>query len=207
VSASRDLTVRVWSLGDNGASLDFTQEGRSGEVARLGVSNDGRYFLFDIAQSLRLMTIPDRRTEGWLEGADDSYKFASFAVFSNDNKMILTGSQSDGRLSVWRAPTAGVRATEVRQFKPSQRMVSFTCAAISPRDDNPIAVTGTKSGEIYVWPMPTDKDALRIRGTLMFVDQNASATQQVRIWADFDNRVAKVRPGDAVTLVIEPPSK
>ena len=67
--------------------------------------------------------------------------------------------------------------------------------------------TGTKSGEIYVWPMPTDKDAVRIRGTLMFVDQNASATQQVRIWADFDNHVARVRPGDAVTLVIEPPSK
>ena len=207
VSASRDQTVRVWSVGENGASLDFTQEGRSGDVARLGVSNDGRYFLFDIAQGLRLMTIPDRRTEGWLEGSHDSSKFATFATFSNDNKTILTGMQSEGRLSVWRTPTAGVRATEICQFKPRDPTLTFTCAAIAPRNENPFAVTGTKSGEVFIWPMPAQRDLLPIKGTLNFVGQTASATHQVRIWADFDNRQSKLMPGDAVTIVIEPSTK
>ncbi len=153
------------------------------------------------------MTLPDRRTEGWLEGADDSYKFSSFAVFSNNNKMVLTGTQNEGRLSVWGAPSAGARATELRQFVPRRRMVTFTCAAISPRDDRPFAVTGTQSGEMYVWPMPTENEVLRVKGTLKFVDFGASATHQVRIWADFDNKEAKLRPGDAVTVVIEQSTK
>jgi WD40 repeat protein len=207
VSASRDLTVRVWSLGESGAKLDFTQDGRTGDVGRLGVSSDGRYFLFDIAQTLQLMSIQDRRSEGWLETSSDSNKFATFAIFSHDNKTILTGSQGDGRLSVWRTPSAGNRPTELRQFVPSQKLVTFTCGAISTTETEPFAVTGSKSGEIYVWPMPTEKDMLKIKGILTFIDQNTTASQQVRVWAEFDNRAAELRPGGAVTIVIEPTQK
>lgn len=207
VSASRDLTVRVWSLGESGAKLDFTQEGRSGDVQRVGVSNDGRYFLFDIGQKLRLMTIPDRRTEGVVESAGDSYKFATFATFSSDDKMIVTGSQSDGRVSVWRAPIGGNRATELRQFVPSEKLVTFTCAAVSSGEANPFAVTGTKAGEVYLWPMPVEKEITKIRGTLKFIDQNSTASKQVRVIAEFDNRATGLRPGAAATIVIEQSEK
>src|SRR5260221_4598866 len=111
-------------------------------------------------------------------------------------------------MSGGRGPAAVVRATESRQFVPPEPLVKFTCAAIAPQDANAFAVTGTKTGGIYVWPMPTERDALKLNGTLKFIDQNAAAnSRQVRIWADFDNTTAKLRPGGAVTVVIEPVTK
>lgn len=206
VSAGRDMTVRVWSLGTEGARLDYTQEGRSGDMSRLGVSHDGQYFLFDVAQSLRLMTLVDRRNVGVIESVHEASKLSTFAVFSHDSRLVLTGNQSDGRLSVWRTPLGGSRATELRQLVPRERMVVFTCAAVSPFGNDPFAVTGTKSGDLYVWPMPTDKELERIPGILKFIDQSAAAaTHAVRVWADFPN--PKDRPltvGTQATIVIEP---
>src|SRR5262249_20642762 len=123
VSASRDSTVRVWSLGQDGGQLDFTQEGRTGDVGRLGVRHGGPDFLFDTAETLRLMNVADQRTEGVLEGVSETSKFAGFAIFSQDSKLVLTGSQDGGRVSVWRTPTAGNRATELRQFVPRGHLV------------------------------------------------------------------------------------
>jgi WD40 repeat protein len=206
VSAGRDMTVRVWSLGTEGARLDYTQEGRSGDMSRLGVSHDGQYFLFDVGPSLRLMNLVDRRNVGVIESVHEASKLSTFAVFSHDSRLVLTGSQNEGRLSVWRTPIGGFRATELRQFVPRERMVVFTCAAVSPFGNDPFAVTGTKSGDLYVWPMPTERELERIPGVLKFIDQTAAAaTHAVRIWADFPN--PKERPltvGTQVTIVIEP---
>jgi WD40 repeat protein len=205
VSASRDATVRIWSLGQDGGQLDFTQEGRTGEVGRLGVSHDGRYFLLDIAETLRLMNVADGRTEGVLEGVNEATKFSTFAIFSHDSKLILTGSQDGGRVSVWRAPIGGNRATELRQFVPRGHLVNFTCAAVSPFADQPFAVTGTKSGEVYVWRLPSEQELVKIQGVLKFIDQTASpAQQQIRVWAEFPNDKAKLLVGTNVTIVIEP---
>lgn len=206
VSAGRDMTIRVWSLGTEGANLDYTQEGRSGDINRLGVSHDGKYFLLDIGQALRLMTLADRRNVGVIESVHESSKLSTFAVFSHDSRLVLTGSQGEGKLSVWRVPIGGSRATELRQFVPRERLVVFTCAAVSPFGDDPFAVTGTKTGDLYVWPMPTEREMVRIPGVLKFIDQTAAAaTRTVRIWADFPN--PKDRPltiGTNVTIVIEP---
>ncbi len=209
VSAGRDMTIRVWSLGTEGASLDYTQEGRSGDVNRLGVSHDGRYFLLDVGQGLRLMTLADRRNVGVIESVHEASKLSTFAVFSHDSRLVLTGSQSEGKLSVWRAPIGGgSRATELRQFVPRERMVVFTCGAVSPFGDDPFAVTGTKTGDLYVWPMPHDKELTRLPGILKFIDQTAAAaTRTVRIWADFPNPMDRpLTVGTNVTIVIEPKS-
>ena len=74
-------------------------------------------------------------------------------------KLILAGTNAEGRLSVWRSPIDGARAAELRQFIPKER-VSFTCAAISPTDGTispnspteklPFAVSGTKDGTVYI---------------------------------------------------------
>ena len=48
VSASRDHTLRVWSLKEKGAIQEYDPlAGRGGSVDSLGVSDDGRFMLFD----------------------------------------------------------------------------------------------------------------------------------------------------------------
>src|SRR5206468_3422488 len=110
---------------------------------------------------------------------------------------------TESRLSVWKAPTATTRATELRQFTPTER-VSLTCAAISPSAKFPVAVSGTKEGVVHVWPMPTEDDIRApIKGHITFVDLNTDATgRNFRVWAEFDNK-AQLAPGAAVTLVID----
>jgi WD40 repeat protein len=206
VSASRDNTIRIWSLGQDGGKLDYTHEGRSGDVLRPGVSNDGRYLLADIGSTLRLMTIAEPRTEGVLENINDSSRFSGFALFSFDGGMVVTGSQSEGSISIWRTPTPGKRATELRHLAPRDHAAAFTCAAIAPREENPFAVTGTKNGEIYLWSIPTEKEITKLEGVLSFIDQNSAAsTKQRRVWADFKNSTNPPMPvGTNVTIVAEP---
>lgn len=206
VSASRDNSICVWSLGQEGAKLDYRQEGRTGEVIRPGISPDGRYFVMDIGTSLRLMTLAERRTEGTLSTVSDTSKFSTFALFSQDGRLLLTASQGDGSLSLWRTPTPGKRATELRHLTPRERSVIFTSAAIAPREDEPFAVTGTKNGEIYIWSIPSEKDTTPIPGVLKFIDQNAAGTtHQVRVWAEFPNTMNPPLPiGSNVTIIVDP---
>jgi WD40 repeat protein len=206
VSASRDGSIAVWSLGEKGASLDLTLDGRSGDVAHVGVSHSGKFVLFDIGQSLRTIAIPERVTVGVMQSLTDAYKFASFAYYSPDDKLILTGTNAEGRLAVWKAPTAGERAAELRQFVPPEH-VSFTCAAISPHPNQHFAVSGSKEGSVHFWPMPTEREMSEpIKGVITFVDPSTDATgQHIRVFAEFDNRrEAPLAPGEPVTIVVDP---
>src|SRR5262249_60945780 len=60
VSAARDNTIVVWSLGEKGASFEYLGSGRSGGVGRIGVSHSGAHAVFDVGQSLRVITLSDR---------------------------------------------------------------------------------------------------------------------------------------------------
>ena len=74
---------------------------------------------------------------------------------------------------------------------------------------NCFAVSGTRNGEVYIWPMPTEKETARLPGTLKYIDQtSAPATKQIRVWAEFDNpRELDLKVGTNVTIIIEPPAK
>jgi WD40 repeat protein len=210
VSAARDNTIKVWTLGTSGATLEFSQEGRSGDVGQVGVSHDGGKVLLDVAQSLRVLTLQDRRIEGVMQPISDSAKFSTFAQFSPDDSLVLTGLNTEGRLGVWLAPGPKVRPAEVRRFNPQDRMAMFTCGAVSPYKQHPFAATGTQDGTLYIWPMPTDSEVLaeRIEGEITFVDQETDAgAQQIRVWAKFDNRQAKLLAGGSVTMVAVPSEK
>ncbi|HLW67718.1 MAG TPA: HlyD family efflux transporter periplasmic adaptor subunit, partial [Gemmataceae bacterium] len=210
VSAARDNTIKVWTLGTTGASLDYSQEGRSGDVGQLGISHDGGKVLLDVAQTLRVLTLQDRRIEGVMQPIADSAKFAHFAQFSPDDNLVLTGLNTEGRLGVWLAPGPKVRAAEVRRFNPQDRMAVFTCGAVSPYKQQPFAATGTQDGTLYIWPMPTDSEVLaeRIEGEITFVDQETDpSAQQIRVWAKFDNKQAKLLAGGSVTMVTIPSGK
>lgn len=210
ISAGRDNTLRVWRLGTAGAQEEYRQEGRSGDVAVLGVSRTGERVLFDFQQGLSVLGLKDKKVEGLVQPGAESGRFATFALFSPDDAYILAGSHIEGRLSLYRAPSAdNFRAAEVRQFRPENRLAQFTCAAFSPHLQASFAVTGTRSGDLYVWRMPDKNDVKPLPAKITFVDHSTdTSSRQIRVWAELDNpRDANgeelLMPGKTATMVIK----
>ena len=75
-----------------------------------------------------MLTLTDRRTAWVLENAAEASQFTTFALFSPDARLILTAGGSEGRLQLWRAPTATTRAYELWQMVARDRG-NITCAA------------------------------------------------------------------------------
>lgn len=210
ISAGRDNSMRIWRLGTASAQEEFRQEGRSGDVGVLGVSRDGERVLFDIQQSLRVLALKDKKVDGLLQPGIESGRFASFALFSPDDSYVLTGSNVDGRLSLFRAPSSeNFRAAEIRQFRPENRMAKFTCAAFSPHAQAAFAVTGTQSGDLYVWKMPSKNDVKPLPAKITFIDHSTdTSSRQIRVWAELDNPRDStgeelLLPGKTATMVIK----
>ena len=204
VSAGRDNTLRIWTVGTQGARLETTIDRRSGEVAWPGISPDGRHVLLDQGQSLRLLTLKDRLTECVLENSAEATQFSTFALFSPpDGRLILTAGAAEGQVQLWRAPTATTRPYELRQFVNRERSPA-TCAAFAP--DGSFVVTGTKDRKVLIWPLPTAKEIEeQLPAELTLVERAVeSSSRQVRIWAEVANPDGRLLPGTTVTLAIYP---
>jgi WD40 repeat protein len=223
VSAGRDNTLRVWTLYEKGARLnhDRALTDRSGSVADLGVSRDGKYLLFDQEKNLQVMSVKDGRTVGVIKDPSGATPFESFAVFSPDGTLVLTSSASEGRLQLWRAPTGAARMHEVRQFV-TQDASTPTCAAFGedaklaaladPKSERTagahdahrvFAVTGSREGAVYLWAVPGQKQVdQKTLGTIRLVESYVEAsTRQARVWVEVDND-GELRPGETVTVVV-----
>ena len=229
VSAGGDNTLAVWKLDhfDNLGS-DPTKPSavrtavlpyRSGDVARPGVSADGKHLLFDHGNELRVLSLETRGIEGVIQAPGTAVNFTTMAVFAPDGASILTNSASDGRLTLWRTPVrlGGEdlgRALELRQFVSGGGNVTATCGAFDPDDKPAFVVTGSRDGYVFVWEMPkADEVARKPRETrVSLVERSLEAgARQVRVWADLP--VMKDRdewlksdltPGGTATLVIPP---
>jgi WD40 repeat protein len=210
VSAGKDNTLHVWTVGKSAAHLESTKlDHRSGTVDMLGVSPDGQRVVFDDqGKILRILSLPQGLTRGVIFNPSGASNFSTFALFSPDSRLILTAGGGDSRLQLWRAPTgAGRRASEVRQFISPGAI--FTCAAFSP--DSTLVVTGSKDRHLQVWDVPSKEETDRQRtAKLTLVEQAAESTgSQVRVWAEFENLPGEdqLLPGATVTLVIDPSQK
>ena len=203
VSASRDNCVRLWKLGTNGARLEGTIDRRSGDVAWPGVSPDGRHILLDQGKSVRILSLKDRRTECVLENAAEASQFTTFALFSPDAQLVLTAGAAEGRLQLWRAPTADTRAYELRQLVTRDHALA-SCAAFAP--DGTFVVTGTKDRQVLVWPLPGPAEIQRqITAEVTLVERLVeSSSRQVRFWVEVSNPEGFLLPGTTVTLAIYP---
>ena len=188
VSAGNDKTLRVWKLKELGAAPDGKAlRDRDGNVGRLGVSHDGKWMLFDQAQAhtLKLLSVEDHILKHTINLPINAQPFETFALFSPDDKLILTGGAPENRLQLWRTPDAGSRTFEVRQFATRERK-SVSCAAFSPEAGKggaearamgsaPEGVMGAVSAaalnsltfrfavsgsghKVYVWSIPTEDD-------------------------------------------------
>lgn len=203
VSASRDNTVRLWSLTNREARLLQTVDRRSGDVAYPGVRPDGKQLLLDEGKSLRLLTLPERLTQGFLVNASETGHFTTFALYSPDACLILTAGDAEGRLQLWRAPTAATRPYVLRQLTARERSPA-TCASFAP--DGSFLVTGTKGRQVLVWSLPSVKEIEeQTIAEVTLVEQAVdSSASQVRIRAEVANPDYRLLPGTAVTLTVYP---
>ncbi|HXG10036.1 MAG TPA: HlyD family efflux transporter periplasmic adaptor subunit [Gemmataceae bacterium] len=204
VSAGRgDNAVLVWKLGP-GAALSRIAEfpRRSGDVANLGVSPDGKRVLFDQGKDLQVLSLQTGQIEGVLQNASPAMHFSTMALFApKDGKVILTASAAENRLQLYRAPTATLRAAEIRQLVwPA---APATCGAFAPNGQ--FLVTGMRDLTVLVWQMPDPKEVdQELKARITLVDRSLdSSTRQVRIAAELTNP-GYLLPGDTATLVIEP---
>ncbi|MGL6094511.1 MAG: HlyD family efflux transporter periplasmic adaptor subunit, partial [Fimbriiglobus sp.] len=120
VTESRDRTIRVWNLGEAAAAVtEPVIDHRTGNVDGLGVSSDGSKVLFDKDPGrLDVLSLVDGRTLGTVQNPSGSARFTGLAIFSPDDKWILTaGGDADvkGELQFWEAPATGGRASERRR--------------------------------------------------------------------------------------------
>jgi WD40 repeat protein/multidrug efflux pump subunit AcrA (membrane-fusion protein) len=217
VSAGRDDTVRLWTLGDQDARLTNTLDRRSctatpsggasvarwsGDVTQLGVSPDGTKVFMDQDKGLLMLRLADGMTEAILSAAAGS-NFTTCALFSPDSRLILTGCGPESRLQLWRTPTETLRGHPVRQLVAADRSPA-TCAAFAP--DGSFVVSGTRDRQVLVWPVPGREELDRplmaeVTRLERAVESNA---RQVRIWAELPNLDYQLLPGTTVTLAIYP---
>jgi WD40 repeat protein/biotin carboxyl carrier protein len=205
VTAGSDRTIRIWKLGDKGASPEMPFEHRTGDVPVLGVSADGHHVLFDQDKELHVRALADQRTEGVLHAPSETTKFITLAQFSPDGRLVIAAGTGDNPLQIWRAPAPGIRASMLRRLAVGPTSMP-TCAAFAP--DGSFAVTGTLDHKVLVWGLPDDQEIKRqITATITYVDRSIeSAEGKVRIWAE---KLAippglGLLAGETVTLIVTP---
>lgn len=214
VSASRDGTLRVWELHVQGAHLLQNIAGRSSTVADLGVSQDGRWMLFDKGSVLQLLSIPDGKMVANLSNLTTSTAFDTLAEVSTDGQLILTAGAPEGRLQLWRTPMDDARSFEVTQLVTMERS-PVTCAAFAHHSaqlraekdaGESFAVSGSKEGNVYIWSIPDRQtvEKYRIRNLrLNYIDEALESGRQGWIRVNLDNSSGQFIPGSTVTIVVE----
>lgn len=212
VSAGRDLTAYVWNVGEKSASVELSFEHRAGEVAALGVTEDGGQMLLDLDKNrLRIIDLSGNRNLGTLQQTGDGGRFAAFALFSpiigkGNDRVILTSAGSDGVMQLWRWANGVGRGSELRKLVCTG-YVGATCAAFSPASKNGFIVAGTRKGDVHLWAMPTENDfVMEHRARITSIDRNReSSGKTVRIYAEFENPTdarTRLHPGTTATLAV-----
>lgn len=206
VSAGRDNTIRVWQVGEREAELVTTFDRRGGEVAKPGVSRDGSRILFDQGATLRLLSLPEGRTEGVLRQATATTNFSGFALFSPDGRLVLTPAPGESGAVLWRSPDHFPRGSELRHLA-SPDGAAVTAAAFAP--DGSFVVGAMADRRLLVWSLPSKAEIERAWPAEIVLVEAAldSNARQVRVWAELPNPDGRLLPGGIATLVVHPRKK
>ena len=210
VTVSRDKSIRTWKVGETGAAVATDIPHRGGTVDVLGVSSDGARVLFDKdASRLDVVSLADERSVGTVQNPGSGARFASFALFSPDDSLILTaGADNDqrGELTVWETPAPGSRAAERRRLVTPKNS-AVTCAAFSADPAFKFIAVGTVDGGVHFWTSPTDGDGKRIVGEIVSVVPADAKSVQVRV--ELANPIDKatgegLQDRSAATIIVPP---
>jgi WD40 repeat protein len=201
LSAGGDKMLILWDLNDGKPLKKFDERG--GEVSVLGVHPSSKQVLFDKGKELLLLSLPDKQYIGSLQNASGAMTFTTMALFSPDGNLILTNGAADGRLQIWRAPTARTRGYELSRLIWNS---PATCGAFAP--DGSFVVTGTKDSYVLVWPLPP-KEMIekQLKATIIAVDTSLEDSSGVMIHAEMVNPNNLLYTEDKATLVLYPETK
>ncbi|MBL8799722.1 MAG: HlyD family efflux transporter periplasmic adaptor subunit [Planctomycetia bacterium] len=203
LSAASDNCLRLWQLGDQTAEPLGNLPARTGEVRMLGCTADGKRALFDQGKTLRVLSLPDGRTEAVLQNVTGATNFTTFALYSPDGRLIVTAGGAEGRTQLWRAADRNHRGYELRQFLSGDRS-DPTCASFAP--DGSFLVTGTKDRQVHVWSLERAHKEIdqRLTAKVVFVDWSVqSSARQARVWAELANPPERpLSPGTTAIMVI-----
>jgi WD40 repeat protein len=203
LSAAADATLLLWKVGPERAELAARPfERRSGDVPVLGISADGGRLLFDVGKEVRVLSLPEKQTDGVLRRLSGTTGFTTLALFAPDGRTILTAAASEPRLQLWNAPDGYTRPHEVCQLV--WKGLPASCAAFAP--DGSFLVTGMKDRQVVVWPMPAAEEVgEQPKAEITLVEPyQASGSSQVRIWAEIDNPKGRLLPGSSAILTAYP---
>jgi hypothetical protein len=212
VSAARDNTLRQWTLHQKGAVADGSPIAYRTGVSQLGVSADGRFLLFDQGKTLQLINGATGSTVCSLDNLAGGNPFDTLALFSPNGQLLLTGGAGEGRLQLWKAPTAQERAYQVRELVTKERS-PITSAAFGPTGKD-FAITGSKDGRVHEWALP---DEMAVNSHRIFVDaqgeplkldlvEQALDGNKTRVAVNVYNPQERLLPGQRVTLVVMLPA-
>lgn len=201
VTASRDRTLKVWKLGTDKGLPMKTIEHRTGAVDVLGVSKDGSRALFDKDKGrIDVVSLADKSAIGQISSPGSTAAFATLALFSPNEELIVTASgegEMSGALQVWRAPQVGGRGSEIARLITPGR-VGVTCGGFSPVVGHPFLVVGTAQGHVHIWTPPANSRLYE------GVVKNVEATDRdyVTVRVVLDNRELKLLDRSAATIII-----
>jgi WD40 repeat protein len=199
VTVSRDHTVKIWSLEQDGLKEIQKVARHATDIAQLGVSPDGKEFIDEQGDGheLRVLSFDGQQTMCLCR--NNETQFSHFATFSPDGKLLLTTNRDDGRLQLWKLDKA--RSYELRQLMPEEQAAA-TCVAFAP--DRSFVVAGMRNGKIDIWKLPKDVDK-PIEGVLTNVERAVESSEsKVRVTAEFANDTQLLHPGDVATMVVYP---
>jgi WD40 repeat protein len=199
VSAGRDGRFVVWQVQVGKTAWKSSIDGRTGDVAQIGVSPDGQYVLYDQGKDIRVLSLKEQRSEGTVHNNSATTNFTTLALFAPDGKTILTNGGGSGLLQLWRTPSHRGRASELRQFIWQNGPV--TSAAFSP--DGRFMVSGTQD-QVLLWTMPDRKEVEeQLKGKLVLVEKHLeTSSREVRVWAELNMPSWELIPGGRATMVI-----
>jgi hypothetical protein len=214
ISAARDNTLRMWWLYEKGAVVNpIGLPNRGGNVNQLGVSADGRFLLFDQGKSLQLIDSVTGSTVTTLDNLSGANPFDTLALFSPDGQLMLTGGAGEGRMHLWKTPTAEDRGFQVRELVTKERS-AITTAAFGPAGKG-FAVSGSKDGSVQLWGLP---DEAAVKNHRIFLDASGQPLRldlvdpaldgnKTRVAVNVQNpqdekHQERLLPGQRVTVVV-----
>jgi WD40 repeat protein len=211
VTVARDRAVRVWKVGEQGAHLERTIDHRKGNVDTLGLSSGGGRILFDQDDGrIDVVNLADGRPVGSIQNAAASARFATLAIFSADDSLVLTagaGGDALGELQLWRAPQPGGRGSEWRRLVTLGRAAP-TCAAFSPDPERQFMAVGTQAGRVHIWVRGTEEEMNRAVRTGRVTSVLRIDPKTVKVRVEMDTRPGEVmdllQDKGAATIIIRP---
>lgn len=205
MSVGRDNTLRLWQVQAQAARLETTLDRRTGDVAQLNASCDGRQVLFDQGKVLRLRMLPEGLTVGSLESGPSGSPFSTLALLSPNGQLVLTAAGGEDGLQLWRAPAPDRRARRLRSLTGPEA-AGVTSACFAP--DGSFVVAGTRDGRVLVWSVPVGMEVEQpLTAEITLIERTLEAsTRQVRIWAELDNAEGALLAGSTATMIVDPPA-